>query len=68
MTERIQVSEVEYVCRWTPATCMDDLCRNSSVGICGNVDPDDDDGWEDTENCMDDDPSAYDEQNGASNG
>jgi hypothetical protein len=27
---------------------MDDLCRNSSVGICGNVDdPDDDDevGW-----------------------
>jgi hypothetical protein len=35
--------EVEYVCRWTPSTCMDDLCRNSSVGICGNVDlPDDD--------------------------
>jgi hypothetical protein len=21
---------------------MDDLCRNSSVGICGNVDPEDD--------------------------
>jgi hypothetical protein len=43
-----QVPEVEYHCRWTPSTCMDDLCRNSSVGICGNVDdPDDDDevGW-----------------------
>jgi hypothetical protein len=26
---------------------MDDLCRNSSVGICGNVDPDDDEDDED---------------------
>lgn len=38
-----QVPEVEYHCRWTPSTCMDDLCRNSSVGICGNVDLDDED-------------------------
>ena len=25
-------------CRFTPSTCMDDLCRGSDVGLCGNED------------------------------
>lgn len=28
----------EARCRQTPSTCMDDLCRNSQVGLCGNED------------------------------
>jgi hypothetical protein len=53
-----------YVCRWSPSTCMDDLCRNSSIGICGNVDPEDEDDfspWDDDDHPQDwfDDAEDY---------
>lgn len=27
-------------CLWGPSRCMDDLCRNSNVGLCGLTDDD----------------------------
>lgn len=30
----------DVACRFTPTTCMDDLCRSAEVGLCGNEEPD----------------------------
>ena len=36
-------------CLWGPSRCMDDLCRNSDIGLCGLRDEDfiDDEEWPD---------------------
>ncbi len=53
----IEIVEHEDRCQFTPETCMDDLCRGSDIGLCGNAnvggyevwadDPDDDNGYAD---------------------